>query len=119
VQARLAGAVQHHFPELVLTMGVSTDSIHQLMAKLGGVPVFDSRTHYELGDRILGGSHEIQRATNTITIASSGGSCDVVLKRFALADAASRKTFERELRVLARLRHPNVVELTGVVYVTR
>ena len=80
------------------------------MDQLGGVPVYDSREHFTLGKQIVGGTHEVQRAQNAFS-----KEC-VVLKRFALADARSRKTFEKELRTLARLQHPNIVQLAGVIY---
>lgn len=110
MQAKLAAAARDHFPELVLNLDTSSDPIHRLMEKLGGVPVYESREPYLLGDQIVGGTHEVQRAKNSLSHTA------VVLKRFALADARSRKTFEKELRTLARMQHPNIVQLVGVVY---
>lgn len=117
VQAKLAEAIRDHYPELLQSIGSATDPLYHLIEQLGSVPVFESLVHYELGERILGGTHEIQRASTSKTMASSASATnEVVLKRFALGDARSRKTFEKELQILSRLRHPNVIELTGVVY---
>ena len=112
-QAKMAGVTRDHFPEFA-AMSESSDPIFALMDKLGGVPVYESRVHYKLGARISGGAHEVQKANNTAS-ATQGGSA-VVLKRFLLGDAKSRKTFEKELKTLARLSHPRVIQLTGVVY---
>ena len=113
-QATMALAIRDHFPELAGSVDSRNDPMYVLMEQLGGVPVYESRAHYKLGDRISGGAHEVQQATNTAS-GNRGGSA-VVLKRFLLGDARSRKTFEKELKTLARLRHPRVIQLTGVVY---
>jgi serine/threonine protein kinase len=115
VQARFALAIRDHYPELVDMLDMAGDPIYKLMEQLESVPVYESRAHYELGDRIQGGTHEVQRATNTIP-PDLDSPTNVVLKRFVLGDASSRKTFEKELQILARMRHPNVIQLTGVVY---
>jgi len=111
IQAHLARVIRDHLPELVHAL--RKDPLYKLMEQLGNVPVYESLAHYHLGSLILGGTHEVQRATNAMPDLSSPAA--VVLKRFALSDTKSRKTFERELRILARLRHPNVMQLTGVV----
>lgn len=116
IRAKLALAIRDHYPELVNMADIRNDPIYKLMEQLKSVPVYESRVHYELGDQIQGGTHEVQRATNTISLDASDLHSDVVLKRFVLGDASSRKTFEKELALLARLRHPNVMQLTGVVY---
>ena len=113
-QAKMALAIRDHFPELAGSVDSRNDPMYALMAQLGGVPVYESRAHYKLGDRISGGAHEVQQATNTAS-GTKGGTA-VVLKRFLLGDARSRKTFEKELKTLARLRHPRVIQLAGVVY---
>jgi serine/threonine protein kinase len=33
-----------------------------------------------------------------------------------LTEAASRKTFRKEVGILARLRHPNIARASGIVY---
>ena len=116
IRAKLAIAIRDHYPELVSMLDIHSDPIYKLMEQLKSVPVYESRVHYELGDRIQGGTHEVQRATNTISPDDSDSQTEVVLKRFVLGEASSRKTFEKEITILARMRHPNVIRLTGVVY---
>jgi serine/threonine protein kinase len=115
-QATLAAVIRDHFPELANHKSVTAKgSLFQLMGKFGGLAVYNSKEeNYEIGDRIqTSGTHEVHRATGNL---GDGKTSQVVLKRFRLDDARSRKMFERELRIMARLRHPNIVSLTGVVY---
>lgn len=116
IRAKLAIAIRDHYPELFSMLDIHRDPIYKLMEQLKSVPVYESRVHYELGDQIQGGTHDVQRATNTISPDDSDSQTEVVLKRFVLGDASSRKTFEKEITILARMRHPNVIRLTGVVY---
>jgi tRNA A-37 threonylcarbamoyl transferase component Bud32 len=116
VQATLAAAIRDHFPELVTHKAVTAKgSLFQLMGQFGGLPVYDSKEeNHTIGAPIqTSGTHEVYRADAS---SGDGANREVVLKRFRLDDERSRKMFERELRIMARLRHPNIVALTGVVY---
>eukprot|EP00729_Bicosta_minor_P031533 gene31533-14918_t len=113
--------MRDHFPELSIHAVATKDSLLGLLGDLGGLPTYDSLDHYDLGARLnTTGTHEMHLATCiNVNGSSSGGDDDdeadaapssgdaVVLKRFPLDDEKSRKTFEKELRIMARLRHPN------------
>lgn len=118
MRSKFAGVIRDHLPELCNHETASKDPLLTLLGAFGGLPTYDSVDHYELGDRLkTTGSHEMRRAS--FVDSSGADSSEVVLKRFPLDDARSRKTFEKELKIMARLRHPNVVRLTGVVFDTK
>lgn len=133
LQSKLSGVMRDHFPELSIHAVATNDSLLGLLGDFGGLPTYDSLDHYDVGARLkTTGTHEMHLATCINGDGGGGGGGDddsetdvdsssgdaVVLKRFPLDDEKSRKTFEKELRIMARLRHPNVVRLTGVVFDT-
>lgn len=130
LQSKLSGVMRDHFPELSINSVATKDPLLGLLGDLGGLPTYDSLDHYDLGTRLrTTGTHEMHVATYVTDSGGGGGNDEdddadlsngdaVVLKRFPLDDEKSRKTFEKELRIMARLRHPNVVRLTGVVFDT-
>eukprot|EP00729_Bicosta_minor_P010881 gene10881-12135_t len=120
LQSKLSGVMRDHFPELSIHAVATKDSLLGLLGDLGGLPTYDSLDYYDLGARLnTTGTHEMHLATCINGDGSSCGGDDsetdatpssgdaVVLKRFPLDDEKSRKTFEKELRIMARLRHPN------------
>jgi hypothetical protein len=105
-QASLARAFRDHFPEMFYTHKNVADLTRRL--NFGEIPIHDSTSPYELGDVILGGSHEVRKAK------IDGNK--VVLKKYWLTDAGSRKVFTKEVGILTRLRHPNIAQASGLVY---
>ena len=86
---------------------VVSDGAKQLGA--GMLPMYESCTLYTLGDRILGGTHEVRIAWEP----TQNRKC--VLKKYLLSNPQSLRTFKKEVGILVRLQHPNIVKACAVV----
>lgn len=94
-QTALARAFRDHFPELAYTHKKVADLTRRL--NFGEIPIHDSTSNYTLGAVILGGAHEVRKATIDDK--------EVVLKKYWLTDSGSRKVFTKEVGILTRLRY--------------
>ena len=101
----VAHAMCHYLPELEHTHAKLASNLLGRVC-YGMLPVYESTDLYErIGGRIMGGAHEVFIAVSP----STGSKC--VLKKFLLSDARSLRTFKKEAGILARLQHPNVVQV--------
>ena len=107
LQTELTRAMCHHLPELEYTHKKAASLLDRV--DFGMLPVHESLLVYTVEGKMLGGTHTILTAREP----TANQMC--VLKKYDLTDATSLRTLKKEVGILARLRHPNVVRASAVV----